>query len=89
MSKGETDDRRLIQVLRGLHAEDPELGYRFLADEMQDCGYITERRVWRLYRQAGIRSVITKRKGRAGRAGAPVGADLVARECTAANPNRL
>lgn len=63
VSKREVEDRQLIQVLRKLHAEDPEFGYRFLADELQDLGYvITERRVWRLCRQAGIRSVTTKRK---------------------------
>lgn len=90
VSKREADDQHLIQVLRQLHAEDPEFGYRFLTDEMQDLGYvITERRVWRLCKQAGIRSVITKRKSSAGRAGAPVGDDLVEREFTAAGPNRL
>lgn len=90
VSKREADDQQLIQVLRQLHAEDPEFGYRFLTDELQDLGYvITERRVWRLCKQAGIRSVITKRKGRASRAGAPVGDDLVEREFTAAGPNRL
>lgn len=90
VSKREADDQHLIQVLRQLHAEDPEFGYRFLTDEMQDLGYvITERRGWRLCKQAGIRSVITKRKSSAGRAGAPVGDDLVEREFTAAGPNRL
>lgn len=90
VSKREADDQHLIGVLRQLHAEDPEFGYRFLTDEMQDLGYvITERRVWRLCKQAGIRSVITKRKSSAGRAGAPVGDDLVEREFTAAGPNRL
>lgn len=90
VSKREADDRHLIGVLRTLHAEDPEFGYRFLADEMQGLGYaVTERRVWRLCKQAGIRSVITKRKGRASRAGAPVGDDLVERQFTAQGPNRL
>jgi len=90
VSKREADDQHLIGVLRKLHAEDPEFGYRFLTDEMQDLGYvITERRVWRLCKQAGIRSVITKRKGRASRAGAPVGDDLVEHEFTADGPNRL
>ena len=90
VSKRETVDRQLIAVLRELHAEDPEFGYRFLADELQDLGYqVSERRVWRLCQVAGIRSVIAKRKGRAGRAGAPVGDDLVEREFTATGPNRL
>ena len=90
VSKRESDDRQLIAVLRDLHAEDPEFGYRFLCDELQDLGYqVSERRVWRLCHAAGIRSAITKRKGRAGRAGAPVGDDLVERDFTATGPNRL
>lgn len=79
-----------MRVLRELHAEDPEFGYRFLADELQDLGYqVSERRVWRLCQQASIRSVITRRKSRPGRAGAPVGDDLVERDFTAMGPNRL
>lgn len=90
VSKREAEDRLLIQVLCELHAEDPEFGYRFLADEMQDLGYaITERRVWRLCKVAGIRSVITKRRRRNLKVGEPVGDDLVERDFTAAGPNRL
>lgn len=90
VSKREVEDGHLIGVLREIHAEDPEFGYRFLADEMQDLGYeITERRVWRLCKVAGIRSVITRRRRRNLKAGEPVGDDLVEREFTAAGPNRL
>ena len=39
LSKREVEDRHLIGVLRDLHAEDPEFGYRFLADELHDRGY--------------------------------------------------
>jgi len=88
LSKREVEDRHLIGVLRDLHAEDPEFGYRFLADELHDRGYeLSERRVWRLCKVAGIRSVITKRKRRNAKAGEPVGDDLVERDFTASGPN--
>lgn len=88
VSKREVEDRHLIGVLRDLHAEDPEFGYRFLADELHDRGYeLSERRVWRLCKLAGIRSMITKRKSRNAKAGEPVGDDLVERDFTASGPN--
>lgn len=64
-SARQTEEAHLIRVLRDLHEEDPEFGYRFLADELQELGYqVSERRVWRLCHVAGIRSVITKRRRR-------------------------
>ena len=90
LSKREIEDRHLIRVLRELHAEDPEFGYRFLADELHALGYaVSERRVWRLCKVAGIRSVIIKCKHRGGKAGEPVGDDLVERVFTAQRPNQL
>lgn len=82
----EIEEAYLIGVLRELHEDDPEFGYRFLADELQELGYqVSERRVWRL---AGIRSVITKRGGRYRKALPPVHDDLVQRDFTAEGPNR-
>lgn len=90
ISARQAEEQHLIGVLRELHAEDPEFGYRFLADELHDLGYeVSERRVWRLCHVAGIRSIIAKRRGRAGRAGAPVGDDLVVREFTAEQANQV
>jgi len=84
VSAREAEERHLIEVLRDLHEDDPEGGYRVLADDLHDLGYdISERRVWRLCKVAGIQSVITKRKRRYRRAGAPVGDDLVQRDFTA------
>ena len=84
VSARETEERHLIGLLRDLHEEDPEGGYRVLADDLHDLGYeISERRVWRLCKIAGLQSVIAKRKRRYRRAGAPVGDDLVKREFTA------
>lgn len=84
MSAREIEEKHLIGVLRQLHEEDPEGGYRVLADDLHDLGYqVSERRVWRLCRDAGIQSVITKRKRRYQQAGEPVGDDLVERLFTA------
>jgi transposase InsO family protein len=83
-SAREIEEEHLIGVLRELHEGDPEGGYRVLADDLHDLGYqISERRVWRLCKVAGIQSVIAKRKRRYQQAGAPVGDDLVKRDFTA------
>ena len=83
-SAREIEEAHLIGVLRELHEDDPEGGYRVLADDLHDLGYeISERRVWRLCKVAGIQSVIAKRKRRYQRAGEPVGDDLVERDFTA------
>ncbi|MFI8365197.1 IS3 family transposase [Streptomyces sp. NPDC085612] len=60
------------------HLEDPESGYRFLADEARSTG--RDNRWW---------SVFGKKRGRGGRAGPPVHDDLVRRDFTANGPNRL
>ena len=74
----------LISVLREFHDEDPGGGYRVLADDLHDLGYkVSERRVWRLCKIAGVQSVIAGRKRRYRTAGAPVGDDRHAREFTA------
>lgn len=85
VSAREIEEEHLISVLRELHADDPEGGYRVLADDLHDLGYvqISERRVWRLCKIAGIQSVIVKRKRKYQKAGAPVGDDLVKRDFTA------
>ena len=58
-SAREVEEAHLISVLRELHDEDPEGGYRVLADDLHDLGYrVSERRVWRLCKIAGVQSVI-------------------------------
>ena len=84
------EERELIAVLRELHEDDPEGGYRVLADDIAELGYqLSERRVWRLCRIAGIRSVFTTRKTRFKKAGAPVHDGLVNRKFSADAPNEL
>jgi len=99
VSAREKDDLEIIGVLRGLHAEDPEFGYRFLADELEKKGIVcSENRVHRLCRIAGIQASHHKKKGKAGKPGPPVHDDLLAFEdehgrvrhrFTASGPNQV
>ncbi len=90
VSAREAEERELIAVLHQLHDDDPEGGYRVLADDITELGYtLSERRVWRLCRIAGIQSVFTTRKTRYKKAGAPVHDDLVNRQFSADGPNEL
>ncbi len=81
------DDAHVINMLLDAHADDPEFGYRFLADELERDGLVVgERRVWRLCSQQRIWSTTTK-KGRRGSGKTPgpaVHDDLVQRQFTAA-----
>jgi transposase InsO family protein len=89
-SDRDLDDAHLTNELVDLHADDPEFGYRFLADELQTAGHtVGERRVWRLCRQQRLWSTTVK-KGRHGkRPGAAVHDDLVQRNFTAARPDAI
>ena len=90
VSAREAEERELIAVLHQLHDDDPEGGYRVLADDITELGYtLSERRVWRLCRVAGIQSVFTTRKTRYKKAGAPVHDDLVNRQFSADGPKGL
>ena len=58
------DDAHLVNVIRDVHEDDPEFGYRFIADELERAGHnVGERRVWRLCSEHRIWSTTTK-KGR-------------------------
>lgn len=84
VSAQEIEEQELIGKLHELHEEDPEGVHRVLADDLEDAGYrVSERRVWRLCRKAGIRSVISKRQRKYSPAGPPVHDDLVQRNFTA------
>ena len=80
VSARQKSDEQLIEVLRELHDDDPEGGYRVLADDLADLGYqVCERRVWRLCHVAGIASTISTRKKRNGTGPGPaVHDDLLA-----------
>ena len=56
----------LINALIDAHGDDPEFGYRLLADELDRAGHVVgERRVWRLCSRQKLWST-TVRKGRRG-----------------------
>ncbi len=72
------------------HREDPEFGYRFLADEARDAGAaMADRTAWRICRDNRWWSVFGKKRGRGKKAGPTVHDDLVRRDFTATGPNRL
>lgn len=70
--------------------EDPDFGYRFLADEARDAGArMTDRTAWRICRDNRWWSVFGKKHGRGKKAALPGHDDLVSRNFTASGPNRL
>ncbi|WP_326647290.1 IS3 family transposase [Streptomyces sp. NBC_01750] len=88
-------DAVLEEVLRAnalfdAHRDDPEFGYRFLADEARGSGAaMADRTAWRICRDNSWWSVFGKRRSTAKKAGPPVHDDLVRRDFTADGPNRL
>lgn len=86
----ELEDAYLTNALIDAHDDDPEFGYRFLADELEVAGFEAgERRVWRLCSQQKLWST-TVRKGRRGSGKTPgpaVHDDHLLRDFTAAEPN--
>ena len=83
-------DAHLTNAIVDVHGDDPEFGYRFIADELDQIGHqVGERRVWRLCRQQRIWSTTTK-KGRRGSAKTPgpaVHDDLLQRNFTTDRPD--
>ncbi len=83
------DDAHLTNAIVDIHADDPEFGYRFIADELEGAGHqVGEGRVHRLCREHKIWSTTTK-KGRRGTKipGPAVHDDLVKRDFSAPAPN--
>lgn len=89
-SDRDLDDAYVTNRIIDAHRDDPEFGYRFLADELDKAGQpVNERRVWRLCRDQQIWSTTTKqgRKHGAKTPGPAVHDDLVRRDFTAPAPN--
>lgn len=90
-----TDAQRVeahrANALFDAHREDPEFGYRYLADEAHVAGEaLCRRTAWRICSAGGWRSTISKKgRGRHRKAGPPVHDDLVERDFTAQGPNEL
>jgi putative transposase len=85
VSSREWDDAHLINAIIDIHADDPEFGYRFIADELEAAGHqASENRVHRLCALQRIASsILRKRRGAAKRPGPPVHDDHVNRVFTA------
>ncbi len=83
-------DAHTTNAIVDVHADDPEFGYRFIADELDGRGQRScERRVWRLCHAQRVWSTTTK-KGRRGSGKTPgpaVHDDLVQRDFTAPAPD--
>jgi hypothetical protein len=92
VSDAEMTEAYRSNALFDAHRDDPEFGYRFLADEARGAGQaMAERTAWRLCSGNGWWSAFgkKKRRGKGGKTGPPVHDDRVQRDFTAAAPNRL
>jgi putative transposase len=80
LSAREVYDAELLTVIREVHANDPEFGYRFIWDELVERGHTVGRdRVKRLCKQHQIHSSTIKPKRLRSRSGPPVTDDLLQR----------
>jgi putative transposase len=83
-------DAHLTNAAIDAHRDDPEFGYRLVADELRAAGHqVGDRRVWRLCSQQQLFSAHSRKQGSGKRPGPPVHDDLVRREFTAPAPNQL
>jgi transposase InsO family protein len=81
-SNRDLDDAYVTNAIVDVHGDDPEFGYRLIADELEAAGHpVNERRVWRLCRDHKVWSTTTKKgRRRHGRTPGPaVHDDLVQR----------
>ena len=87
----ELDEAWLANAIFDAHRDDPEFGYRFLADEVRlDGRVVSDRVVWRICRDNGWWSAFGKpKKAKGSKAGAPSHDDLVRRNFTADAPNTV
>jgi len=90
VSQRDWDDAHLINLALEVHRDDPEFGYRFIADELHAQGVAAgENRVWRLCSQQAIWSAHAAKGGLTRRPGPPVHDDLVERDFSATALNQL
>ncbi len=88
-SERDWSDAHLTNAIVDVHADDPEFGYRFIADELEAAGHqVGERRVHRLCRQQRVWSTTTKKCRKHTKTPGPaVHDDLVQRQFQAPAPN--
>ncbi len=89
VTDGQLEEAYLANAIFGAHRDDPEFGYRFLADEVRLADHdASDRVVWRICRDNGWWSVFGKpRTSKRSKPGAPAHDDLVRRRFTADAPN--
>lgn len=85
------DDAHLLNAIIDVHRDDPEFGYRFIADEVNAAGHRTsENRVQRLCAlQKVASSTVKRRRGSGKQPGPAVTDDLVQRDFSAARPDEV
>ena len=92
VTPAELERAHRANALFDAHRDDPEFGYRYLAEEAHDAGQVmSARTAWRSCADNGWWSVFGKKKarGKGAKVGPPVHDDLVGRVFTADGPNRL
>jgi transposase InsO family protein len=84
-------EAHLVDAIVDAHADDPEFGYRLIADAVRDAGWeVADRTVWKHSSRNGVWSVFGKKRTANGKkAGPPVFDDRVQRDFTATGPNEL
>ena len=90
ITDAELEEAWLATAIFDAHQDDPEFGYRFLADEVRagDHPNVSDRVVWRICRDNQWWSVFGKpKRGKGSKPGAPAHDDLVRRNFTADAPN--
>jgi putative transposase len=87
----EWSDAHLFNAIYDIHGDDPEFGYRFIADELEAAGLrACENRVHRLCSMQQVFSTTIRRKrGMGTRPGPPADDDHVQRKFRAASPDVL
>lgn len=90
---GPAEARRqaLAEAIREAHADDPEFGYRFLADEVRTAGHaVCDRTVWRICSENGWWASFSaaSRRRKPARYRMPAHDDLIRRDFTADGPNQ-
>ena len=91
VTDAELAEAYLANALFDAHRDDPEFGYRYLADEARDAGHAAcDRTMWRVCSANGWWSAFGKKRGKNGKKPVPpVHDDLVKRDFTADAPNEL
>lgn len=90
VTDSELEEAYRANALFDAHKDDPEFGYRYLADEARDAGQVmADRTAWRICSDNGWWSSFGKKKRGGKKAGPPVHDDLVKRNFTADAPNQL